>query len=490
VEETKLRYPSWLPPDTNVGSPRGLFFAASILAVTIVAVTGLKPSSVSDGSQVQTSDEVSQSGISPGAEPEIHEDRTVPDGPTDPEADAEVDLDEIMTQASSKMLEGPERYVRPVPSGNVHNVANIDQWHHAVGAARPGDTIKLTSTINHVLQYRGNRAEASKQTGAHGTADNPITITAAPNVWIDPGNMSNRKPALDVINASHINIVGVNVRNSQFGLRVINSTGTASSPILIADSQINDIGHAGIHVIGRIEDRTPSAHIRIENNVVTRTGSLARQFGEGIYIGYGRQEWLDETTDVAIVGNHVYETGSEAIDLKPGTRNILVEDNLIHDLSPISGGAISAHYVGSSDNPNPDVLAQVIIRRNRIWNVNLDHFPGSNNWAIWVGHGGITIDQNIIWGMQNKPNSTRAVRIRGLRNFGPHPVVVTNNIFWTTTGWASDLSPSPSRVDARGNQGPKGAKGVEQQIDSPNGVPALGSGGDADTGGGPGSAFG
>lgn len=379
----------------------------------------------------------------------------------------------------------------PPPPPVVHRVADASQWYAAVAAVKPGETIQLVATINQNLRYRGSRAPSGKQDGPDGTAERPITITAAPDVWINPGTMTNRLPALDIIDTSHVHVVGVNVTNSQFGIRIQDSNGTPEAPLLVASNQVVDVGHAGIHIVGDLNSHDPSRHIRVEGNTVTRTGRTAAQFGEGIYLGYGSKEWVDGSSNLTVVNNHISFTTAEGIDIKPGTKNVLVEGNDIHDLSPLAGGAISAHYVGNNPNPDPATPANVTIRNNRIWNVNLDGRAGSNDWAIWVGHGGITIEGNAIWGLRNDPGRTRAIRIRALQDFGPHPIRIVDNIFWTSTGWLAEGSPSGAGVvKASGNQGPAGANGIEVALKPNAAVPPLGTGGTADNGAGPGSALG
>ncbi len=376
-------------------------------------------------------------------------------------------------------------------TGATHDVANASQWRAAVAAARPGDTIRLTASIGQPLQYRGPRASGSESIGADGVAGRPITITAAPDVWIDPGNHRNVLGGLDVIGAAHVHVVGVRVRNSQFGIRLLEVSGTADAPVRVTNNQVVDIGHAGIHVAGDLSDHTPSRFVRVEGNVVRRTGRVEAAFGEGIYLGYGTREWVDRTSDIVVVGNRISHTAAEGIDIKPGTRNITVAGNSIHDLSPINGGAISVHYVGVSPNPDPGTPSNVVVSRNRIWNHNLDNRGGSNDWAIWVGHGGVTIERNAVWGLRNDPGSVRAVRVRGLHDFGPHPIRIVDNIFWTAAGWMAEGNPSGAgSVQASGNRGPAGAVGVEVPIEPGPGVPALGAGGTADSGAGPGSALG
>ncbi len=375
--------------------------------------------------------------------------------------------------------------------GTIHEVADVGGWRTAVAAARPGDVIELVADIDQPISYRGPRSPNSRAEAVDGTAEQPITIRARPGVWIDPGNLSNQVPGLDVIGAAFVDVVGINVRNSQFGIRLQRVEGSAERPVLLSGNTVTDIGHAGIHVAGELTTHAPSRHVRVEGNTVTRTGQTAPQFGEGIYLGYGSREWVDTTSSVAVVGNQISFTTAEAVDVKPGTSDILVEGNAIHDLSPISGGAISAHYVGNAPNPDPGRPANILVRGNRIWNLNLDGRSGANDWAIWVGHGGVTIEGNTIWGLRGNPDQTRAVRVRGLHDFGPHPIRIVDNVFWTATGWMAEGSPSAAHlVQASGNQGPAGAAGVEVALAAGPEVPALGSGGTADSGHGPGSALG
>ncbi len=390
-----------------------------------------------------------------------------------------------------------DRIDAPVPSAAAQTgpqtflVASPSDWTAATQNARPGDTIRLTATINQPLTYRGTSDGSG--TAASGTAEQPITITADPGVWIDPGDTSNGKVGLDVIYADHIWVDGVSIRNSQFGLRLIQVEGSAASPVRISNNTVTLTGHSGIIVTGKIETSMSSHYILVENNVVSDTGQTAPVFGEGIYIGYGRTEWLDESSDVVIRGNDISRTGSEGIDIKTGTRNILVQGNRIHDLAPINGGAISAHYSSGAVNPKPDEADTITIVDNLIWNQNLDRVPGANDWAIWVGHGGVEISRNRIWGLSGDGNRARAVRVRSFSDFGPYPITITDNIFWTAQGWVAEGTPSgEGLVQASGNIGAVAAGGTTVVDASyfPGSVPALGEASTADSGSGPGSAFG
>lgn len=406
-----------------------------------------------------------------------------------PLEDAPRDVTERLSVLAEWMCEGlPEQVEATAPTapvagiefgdGETRTVRTAGEWTAAVAAAQPGDTIRIVENINAPLVYDG----------ASGTAEAPITITSDSGAWIDPGNTRNRRPALDVRSVAHVQVAGVQVRGSQFGIWYRGVTGTAGAPARIHGNTVTGIGHSGIIVSGRTPSTGPSAHVRVESNTVTRTGRTTGEFGEGIYIGHGSTEWVDRTSDVVVVGNDISETTGEGVDVKPGTARVVVEANMIHDLAPASGGAISAHYTSGTTNPRASELAPVIVRGNAIWNQNINGRAGANDWAIWVGHGGVTVENNTIWGL--RPGGI-GIRVRGLSSWGSQPIQITGNTIWATSVWEATGQPSgASLVTATANRGPAGARGADEALPAPEGAPPVGQSGRADTGDGPGSAFG
>ncbi len=379
-----------------------------------------------------------------------------------------------------------------VPPGTTHRVATHQQWAAAVAAARPGDVIRLTATITGPLTYRGDN-DGGAAAGADGTASAPIVITADPGVWLDGGGIDNGSnlAALNLWYVDHVHAVGLSIRNGQYGIRCLQCHGSAEAPLRLASNTVEAVGYVGIHVGGHLTTHAPSSHVLIEGNVVRSTGLLTARFGEGIYLGHGATEWVDETSHVTVRGNEISLTTAEAVDIKPGTREIVVEGNLIHDVAPIDGGAISAHYVHNAPNPRPDELDRVVVRANRIWNHNLSGAAGASDAAIWVGHGGVEIVDNIMWGFRFHAN-TRAIRVQGRQDFGPHPIVIERNTFWLQRGWVAAGWPDPSgNIVSADNRGPASAA-VEIVVDATafvGPVPPVGEAGPADAGTGPGSAF-
>ncbi len=382
--------------------------------------------------------------------------------------------------------------VAPVAGGTTHHVATAQQWTAAVAAARPGDVIRLTATISEPLTYRGDN-DGGTATGSDGTASAPIVITADAGVWIDGGGVDNSHnlAVLNLWYVDHVHAVGLSIRNGQYGIRCLQCHGSAEAPLRIADNRVTSVGYVGIHVGGHLSTHAPSSHVTIDNNLISATGRKTPEFGEGIYLGHGGTEWVDETSNIIVSRNDVSHTTAEAIDIKPGTREIVVEDNLLHEIAPIYGGAISAHYVHILPNPKPSELDRVVIQRNRIWNHNLNGAHLASDAAIWVGHGGVEILDNTVWGFRIHYN-TRGVRVQGRQSFGPHPIRIEGNTFWLERAWVTAGYPDPSpNVVSSGNRGPAGttAEITVTAADFVGPIPAIGSGGAADAGSGPGSAL-
>lgn len=382
--------------------------------------------------------------------------------------------------------------VTPVGAGTTIEVGSLADWDLAVASAQPGDVLRLRADIPGRLVYQGSHHGYSGP-GADGTARAPIVITADPGVWIDPGNLSSGQAALDVIAVDHVHVVGVNVRNAQFGIRCLQCRGTDAQPVRIAANRVTLTGHAGIHVGGHGASHAPSSWVVVEDNVVDLTGRTTATLGQGIHLGYGGAEWVDTTGNVTVRGNDISQTGAEGIDIEPGTRDITVENNAVHDLAPLTGGAISAHDVNLVPDPHPARIGAVTVRANRIWNLYLGGTPGSDLWAIGVGHGGVDVVQNWVWGLGGDQAAVRAVRIRASQEFGPHPIRIRDNVFWTARGWVAEGQPSgAANVVASGNRGvdPGSSELVIGAAMFPGPVPDIGAGGTADAGAGPGSGLG
>jgi hypothetical protein len=219
--------------------------------------------------------------------------------------------------------------------------------------AQAGDIITLLPNTN----YYGNLYITNK----HGTADNYIKIigddTSAIIGALDPipPNSDGFGPvAIKLTNCSYIYIgkePTVNTENGKgFQLTTAKKGLYADncSYITIQNLNIHNIGMEALHILNN------SSFCNIYNNRIYNTGLGTdldpmvndAKFGEGIYVGSAYDNWAvktiaDETHDINIRYNYIYNTTAECIDVKEGTYNGLIESNYFN------GEKLSSEYADS-----------------------------------------------------------------------------------------------------------------------------------------------
>ena len=168
--------------------------------------------------------------------------------------------------------------------------------------------------------------------------------------------------------SSNVSVTNLQTERNLWGVRVLGST-----DVVVASNTLLDTGQEAIHV------GEHSTCIRLEGNRIDVTGqrSGGKDYGEGIYLGTADTHdggEFDVVSDVTIVGNHISNTTAEAIELKSSVENVVIRENLVHDIEVHSGGAIS---VGIGERTFD---ADVIIEENAIWNVTT-----RSRWADGIG---------------------------------------------------------------------------------------------------------
>lgn len=131
-----------------------------------------------------------------------------------------------------------------------------------------------------------------------------------------------------ITNTSHITLDGFIITNFNQGLFVENS-----QHVTVQNVTVHHVGQEGIHVISN------SSFITIQNNTIHDTRQWQYN-GEGIYVGQGSTSPLDNSNNVTIRNNTVYNVNDEAIEIKPGTHDCIVEGN------NVSQALLDAAYSG------------------------------------------------------------------------------------------------------------------------------------------------
>ncbi|WP_105033454.1 right-handed parallel beta-helix repeat-containing protein [Cryobacterium aureum] len=204
------------------------------------------------------------------------------------------------------------RYV-DCPAATV-NVATAGELMAAVAQAQPGTVIKLApGTYNEQINMTVN-----------GTASNPIWVCGPRSAVINVGSIQDNH-GIQITNSSNLIVAGMTVTNSLKGISVIRS-----SNVTIADTLVDNIGYEGIHL------RAFTTDSKVVGNTIKNTGKRDPFYGEGIYIGTSDANWCaqtncqpDKTDRTLLMANNISLTGAQPIEVKEGTSNGIIRDNVI-----------------------------------------------------------------------------------------------------------------------------------------------------------------
>ncbi|QJU54579.1 right-handed parallel beta-helix repeat-containing protein [Herbiconiux sp. KACC 21604] len=184
----------------------------------------------------------------------------------------------------------------------------------ALAAAEPGDVIRLRAgTYN-------NRFEIS----AKAPANNPIWICGSPQAILKGYGITGGN-GFEIKDSTNIILSGMTVTESLKAVMV-----TRSSHITVSDVTVHTVGQEGIHLRQNTTDSI------VAGNNVSKTGLVAPEYGEGIYIGLHPDNWCsqndcepDESDRNAIVDNTVFDTAAEAVDAKEGSSDGWIMGNTV-----------------------------------------------------------------------------------------------------------------------------------------------------------------
>jgi hypothetical protein len=220
---------------------------------------------------------------------------------------------------------------------------------YAVSRISAGDTVYVKS---------GTYNENLTISGLVGTAEEMTNILAYPGHDVTLQGNGINTGRIKITASSYLSFDGFKITNYNQGFFIEGN----SDHITIRNCVIYSIGQEGIHV------KENSSYITLDRNLIYDT-DLYIYNGEGIYIGTGSGGPHDNTHHVTVSGNIIHDVGDEAIELKPGTHDCIVEGNTVYNaITGQTWGAIevSEAILGAQEwasNPNH------IIRNNIIHDV-------------------------------------------------------------------------------------------------------------------------
>jgi hypothetical protein len=263
-----------------------------------------------------------------------------------------------------------------------------------------------------------------------------------------------------IINGSFLRFVGFTITNFQHGLFV-----EASNNVILQNLKVYDVGQEAVRI------RLNSSFVTIQDSTIHDTRKW--QFnGEGVYIGTSSSQQpnsppYDNTHDILVKNNTIYNTSDECIEAKEGTYNVTIDGNTMHDCLLDAGltkphwGAIEVmehkKYYGS--NPN-HVIKNNIIRTAKT--------------GIGV-HTGATVFNNVIYGQTGS--------FRGISIDNADSDDYARRIYHNTIDLPSSravVSSGGASVDIRNNIGPSSTTNIATQdaffVDKATGDYRLASG--------------
>jgi fibronectin type 3 domain-containing protein/phenylpyruvate tautomerase PptA (4-oxalocrotonate tautomerase family) len=275
----------------------------------------------------------------------------------------------------------------------------------AVSVATAGDTVNFAAGTYGTMSISGK----------NGTSTQKITFQANGDATFTANTYSSGT-AIHVTNSSHIVIKGLIARTSLFGIMIEGVTNSE-----VNDCRSHDVGQEALHV------RNASSNILIVGCEIYDTGRRngatdawddnaaapeyeTQRYAEGIYIGTGAAGGEnDGTHHVTVRDCDIYRTRAEAIDMKRGLHNIIVENNRIRDIRTKVRAAINV-----MDGPTGSEY-NYVIRNNKIWNVQGERYD-SDGIAIRIFGGGVDCYNNVVYnceyaGIKNEGTAGGARRI-------------------------------------------------------------------------------
>jgi len=334
-------------------------------------------------------------------------------------------------------------------SAEVYQITPSDNLQTSVNALAPGDILLLDGGT-YLLSSRFSIQKT-------GTASAPITIRATPGATPVISYGGAGQNVINVEYSSHVLLIGLEVTGGSHGIRILDS-----DFITVDRCHIHDTADVGLSA--NVPGGTYEG-LRLSRNHIHDTGGT----GEGMYLGCNSDGC--RLLASVIEGNYIHHTNGpgvtqgDGIELKEGSADNLIANNVIHDTGYPC--VITYSAVGNG-GPNT-------VEGNLLWNCG-DHAIQSaadarirNNIILGAVYDGIRcqphqtgtpsnleITHNTV--LSPGDNTIRVSSITG-------SVVVANNAVYAAAGHAIQVDGDLTGVIIAGNRGEGSTVGVSSGFD-------------------------
>jgi hypothetical protein len=195
-------------------------------------------------------------------------------------------------------------------AARIVNVSTAAQLTAALQNAIPGDEIRMADGT-----YSGRFV-----LNRDGTAAEPITLTGSRRAVINGGGTASGRTV--ELSGDNWRLTGFTITNGQKGIMALGVHHT-----LIDGVRVFNIGDEAIHFRDNSTDNT------VQNSEISDTGKREPGFGEGIYFGQARGNWVNGQPDRSdrnhAINNRIGPNiAAEHLDLKEGTTGGEVRGNI------------------------------------------------------------------------------------------------------------------------------------------------------------------
>lgn len=317
-----------------------------------------------------------------------------------------------------------------------------DDVEAAINAAQPGDEIVLAGGTYTLTERFG--------ISVSGTAQAPIVIRAKDGEKPILHRPAADQNVIDVDDGQYLVFRGLEISGGSHGLRLV-----SASFVTVEDCEIHDTGDVALSANSGGEYQG----LVIRRNHIHHTNNT----GEGMYLGCNNDGC--RMYDSLIEGNYIHHTNGPTVDqgdgieIKEGSYNNVVRDNVIHDTnypciltySTVGNGApnvIERNLMFNCGDHAIQSAADATIRNNVILGSNADGIAMQPHQAGVPGN--LVVVHNTVLHPQND-----AISLSGAAG----SVIIANNALYAQSGNAIGASGDLTGVVVAGNVGEGGLSG-------------------------------
>jgi len=303
------------------------------------------------------------------------------------------------------------------------HLSPVDDWFNLLASdtLSPGDEIVLGEGIYEVT--------SRMSVGHRGTAESPIVIRAAAGANVRIHRPNESQNLMDIEGAQYLTFSDIEFTGGSRGIRIRSKGGFSAKFITLENNIIRDTGDAA--VAANDGGNLYEGMIFRGNEIYGTSGT-----GEGFYLGCNNNGC--QFFDGLIENNYIYDlngpgvTQGDGIEIKHGSYNNIVRNNVIHDTrfpgiiayGTAGNGApnlFEGNVIWNTEEQGMQIAADAIVRNNIVITSGEEAFRSQNHQGAKPGN--LTVVNNTFIA-----NGRDAIRVA---NTATAPILIANNAIYS-----------------------------------------------------------